>query len=83
MSDLLQLTGSDLARAMERLRNPIAGGKVEAAREFGVDLTLLMEQIKLSKTHARIGSDCGVRTWHRRTRGLGGSAGRTCRKLER
>ena len=48
MSDLLQLTGSDLARAMERLRNPIAGGKVEAARKFGVDLTLLMEQIKLS-----------------------------------
>ena len=33
---------------MERLQNPIPGGKVEAAREFGVDLTLLMEQLKVS-----------------------------------
>ena len=45
---LRQLAGSDLERAIERLRNPIPGGKVEAAREFGVDLTLLIEQIKLS-----------------------------------
>lgn len=48
MPDLLQLTGPDLARAVDRLQNPIPGGKVEAARNFGVDLTLLVEQIQLS-----------------------------------
>ena len=48
MGALLQLHGSELARVIERLRNPIPGGKVEAARDFGVDVTLLIEQIKLS-----------------------------------
>ena len=48
MSTLRQLHGSELARALERLRNPVPGGKVEAASEFGVDVTLLIEQIKLS-----------------------------------
>lgn len=48
MNSLRPLTGSALARAIERLRNPIPGGKVEAAKEFGVDITLLIEQIKLS-----------------------------------
>lgn len=58
MDELQPLTNSRLARMIERLRNPIAGGKVEAAREFGVDLTLLIEQIQLSpaerarQTHA-------------------------------
>lgn len=37
-----------LARTLERLRNPIPGGKVEAAKKFGVDVTLLIEQLKLS-----------------------------------
>jgi len=44
---LSPLTGERLARAIERLRNPKPGGKVEAAKRFGVDLTLLMEQVKL------------------------------------
>ncbi|MBI4904443.1 MAG: hypothetical protein HY820_12450 [Acidobacteria bacterium] len=48
MGDLRGLTDAELARTIERLRNPIPGGKVEAAVEFGVDVTLLMEQIKLS-----------------------------------
>jgi len=48
VNSLGPLTGSALARAIERLRNPKPGGKVEAAREFGVDVTLLIEQIKLS-----------------------------------
>jgi len=42
------MTGSELARAIERLRHPIPGGKVEAATEFGIDVTLLVEQLKLS-----------------------------------
>ena len=48
MDSLRQLTGSELARVIGRLEHPAPGGKVEAAREFGVDLTLLVEQIKLS-----------------------------------
>ena len=45
---LRPLTDEALARVIKRLRNPKPGGKVEAAREFGVDVTLLIEQIKLS-----------------------------------
>ena len=45
---LRQLEGPRLERALERLRNPAPGSKMAAAREFGVDLTLLMEQIQLS-----------------------------------
>lgn len=37
-----------MAHAIERLRNPKPGGKVEAASQFGVDVTLLIEQIKLT-----------------------------------
>ena len=48
MATLRPLTGNELARAIERLRNPAPGGKVEAAKKFGVDLTLLIEQIKLT-----------------------------------
>ena len=48
MDVLLPLTGPALARAIARLQDPKPGGKVEAARDFGVDLTLLIEQIKLS-----------------------------------
>lgn len=43
-----QLTGSELVRAIDRLRDPPPGGKIEAAKAFGVDLSLLIEQIKLS-----------------------------------
>lgn len=48
MDALRQLTGPQLARAIERLLHPIPGGKVEAAKEFGVDITLLIGQMKLS-----------------------------------
>ncbi len=48
MDVLRPLTSEKLARAVERLRNPKPGGKVEAARRFGVDLTLMIEQVRLS-----------------------------------
>ncbi len=32
--------------AIERLRNPKPGGKIAAARDYGVDLTLLIEQLR-------------------------------------
>ena len=48
MNDLQQLAVPDLVRVIGRLQNPVPGGKVEAAREFGADVSLLIEQIKLS-----------------------------------
>ena len=48
MGALRQLTDSEIARVVNRLLDPIPGGKVEAARDFGIDVTLLVEQIKLS-----------------------------------
>lgn len=48
MEPLRALEGEALERALERLRNPLPGGKVEAAKRFGVDLTLLMAQMRLS-----------------------------------
>ena len=43
-----EFTVADVARAIERLRAPLPGGKIEAALSFGVDLTLLAEQIRLT-----------------------------------
>jgi hypothetical protein len=33
-------------RAEEKLLNPPPGGRIEAARAFGIDLTLLIEQLR-------------------------------------
>jgi hypothetical protein len=35
-----------VTRAEERLHNPPPGSRVEAAREFGIDLTLLIERLR-------------------------------------
>lgn len=48
MDALRPLTGEELARVIERLRNPKPGGKRKAARQLGVDVTLLIEQVSLS-----------------------------------
>ena len=37
-----------LARAEDRLRHPHPGSRIEAAQRFGVDLTLLIEKLRLS-----------------------------------
>lgn len=37
-----------LAIAEERLRNPRPGSKIAAAKEFGIDLTLMIESLRLS-----------------------------------
>ena len=42
------LSPSELARAEERLRHPPPGSHIEAAQRFGVDLTLLIEKLRLS-----------------------------------
>jgi hypothetical protein len=48
MNDWLALTPAELARAEDRLRNPRPGSRIEAAQRFGVDLTLLIETLRLS-----------------------------------
>ena len=39
--------GAQLNRMIERLRQPAPGSKAEAAVRFGIDVTLLIEQLKL------------------------------------
>ncbi len=42
------LTPADLAKAEDRLRHPRPGSRIEAAQKSGVDLTLLIRQLRLS-----------------------------------
>lgn len=36
----------NMSTAEERLRNPLPGSRVEAARDFGIDLTLIIERLR-------------------------------------
>jgi hypothetical protein len=45
---LRALTPEELARAEESLLHPVPGSRIEAARNHGIDLTLLVEQLRLS-----------------------------------
>ena len=38
----------DFKRIEEKLLNPRPGSKIAAAKEFGIDLTLLLEQLRLT-----------------------------------
>jgi hypothetical protein len=42
------LTPEELARAEARLLNPAPGSRIEAAKKFGIDMTLLISQLRLS-----------------------------------
>jgi hypothetical protein len=42
------LTPEEFERAAEKLRNPAPGSRIEAAQKFGIDLTLLIEQLRLT-----------------------------------
>ena len=48
MKTLLPLTPNQLARAEECLLNPARGSRIEAAKDHGLDLTLLVEQLRLT-----------------------------------
>ena len=48
MRKLAPLTPEKLAIAEERLRNPAPGSRMEAAGALGVDLTLLIAQLRLT-----------------------------------
>jgi hypothetical protein len=45
---LLPLTPEQLAVAEDRLRNPAPGSQIAAAKEYGIDLTLILEQLRLT-----------------------------------
>jgi hypothetical protein len=48
------MTPEELARAEQRLRHPAPGSRIEAAKNFGIDLTLLIAQLRLTPAeHAR------------------------------
>jgi hypothetical protein len=42
------LTPEQLARAEERLRHPTPGSRIEAAKDYGIDLSLVIEQLRLT-----------------------------------
>ena len=44
------LTPEQLKLAEERLRNPAPGSRIEAAQRFGIDLTLIIGQLRLTPT---------------------------------
>ncbi|HEY7336204.1 MAG TPA: hypothetical protein VH639_15045 [Bryobacteraceae bacterium] len=44
----MALTPEEFARAERRLRHPAPGSRIEAAKAHGIDLTLLIEQLRLS-----------------------------------
>jgi hypothetical protein len=48
MRELLPLTAEQRARAEARLRNPEPGSRIEAAAKYGIDLGLLIEQLRLT-----------------------------------
>ena len=48
MKTLLPLAPEQLARAEDSLLHPARGRRIEAARNYGIDLTLLVEQLRLT-----------------------------------
>jgi hypothetical protein len=48
VKELRALTPEEFARAAERLRHPAPGSRIAAAKEYGIDLTLLVEQLRLT-----------------------------------
>ncbi|MDQ6760167.1 MAG: hypothetical protein M3Z32_09930 [Acidobacteriota bacterium] len=48
MRTLRPLTPEQLARAEARLLNPAPGSRIEAAANYGIDLTLIVEQLRLT-----------------------------------
>jgi hypothetical protein len=45
---IIPLTAEQRARIEEHLRHPAPGSRAEAAQKYGVDLTLIIEQLRLS-----------------------------------
>lgn len=45
---MLPLTTEELARAEDRLLHPKPGSRIDAAKAYGIDLTLLIAQLRLT-----------------------------------
>jgi hypothetical protein len=58
MKEWRALTPAELAQAEDRLRSPCPGSRIEAAQRFGIDLTLLIHQLRLTPAES-------VREMHR------------------
>jgi hypothetical protein len=50
VKELRALTPDQFERAAAKLRNPGPGSRIAAAKEFGIDLSLLVEQLRLTPT---------------------------------
>jgi hypothetical protein len=48
VKELRALTPEEFERAAARLRNPAPGSRIESAKKYGIDLTLLIEQLRLT-----------------------------------
>jgi hypothetical protein len=48
VKELRALTPEEFARAEARRRHPAPGSRIEAAKEFGIDLGLLIQQLRLT-----------------------------------
>jgi hypothetical protein len=48
MRELLPLSPEQLKIAEERLRNPAPGSRIEAAKKYGIDMGLLIEQLRVT-----------------------------------
>ena len=48
MKELRPLTPEEFARAEHRLRHPAPGSRIEAAKKYGIELTLLIEKLRLT-----------------------------------
>jgi hypothetical protein len=48
MKTLRPLTREQLARAEDCLLHPARGSRIEAAKNYGIDLTLLVKQLRLT-----------------------------------
>jgi len=48
MERLLPLTEEQWERARQRLMNPPPGSRMQAAKDYGIDLTLLITQLRLT-----------------------------------
>ena len=44
------MTPEQLKLAEDRLRNPAPGSRIEAAKKYGIDLTLIITQLRLTPT---------------------------------
>jgi hypothetical protein len=45
---LRSFTPEEFARAQRRLLEPLPGSRIEAAKNYGIDLSLLIEQLRLT-----------------------------------